>query len=265
MANYGTLPISKRALNFLYGIGAAVVIIGAWAKIIHLPWANTALTAGLLTEALIFALQAFLDQPEAEPDWTLAYPELANGIAKTREKKSGLSASQQLDNMLEEAKIGPELIKSLGTGFKSLNDNVSKMSDLSDATVATKEYAQNVKLAAGAVGQLSQAATSVTQSVSALNVSNELSQQYKSQVQSLVTNLTTLNNTYIGEQKNADQHLQQMNKFYANIAASMDNLNNAQDDSRRYKEEIAKLSKNLSALNGVYGNMLTAMNITPRV
>jgi hypothetical protein len=32
------------------------------------------------------------------------------------------------------------------------------------------------------------------------------------------------------------------------------------DDSKQFKEEVAKLSKNLSSLNAVYGNMLSAMN-----
>lgn len=79
--------LSKKAMNFAYGMGAAVVIVGALFKITHFeigPLTGTVmLSVGLLTEALIFALSAF-EPVEDELDWTLVYPELANGQARKR-------------------------------------------------------------------------------------------------------------------------------------------------------------------------------------
>ena len=50
--------LSKKAMNFAYGMGAAVVIIGALFKITHIEFGfitgNLMLTIGLVTEALIF-------------------------------------------------------------------------------------------------------------------------------------------------------------------------------------------------------------------
>jgi gliding motility-associated protein GldL len=56
--------LSKKQMNFAYGMGAAVVIIGALFKITHLEFppiftGNAMLTLGLIVEALIFALSAF--------------------------------------------------------------------------------------------------------------------------------------------------------------------------------------------------------------
>ena len=81
--------VSKKTMNMAYGLGAAVVIIGALMKIIHkdldldfgtdiLPtgWViggNTLLTIGLVTEALIFALSAF-DAPDEGYAWEKAFP-----------------------------------------------------------------------------------------------------------------------------------------------------------------------------------------------
>lgn len=48
-------------------IGAAVVIIGAWAKITHKSYADAALTVGLFTEAFIFMMYAFLPAPTETP------------------------------------------------------------------------------------------------------------------------------------------------------------------------------------------------------
>ena len=78
--------LSKKAMNFAYGMGAAVVIIGALFKLMHWPGASLMLIVGLSTEALIFGLSAF-DEPETDLDWTLVYPELANGVANDKKDK----------------------------------------------------------------------------------------------------------------------------------------------------------------------------------
>ena len=80
----GLLP--PKVMNFTYGMGAAVVIVGALFKLMHWPGASLMLIIGLSTEALIFGLSAF-DAPEKELDWSLVYPELAGGQAKAKDKK----------------------------------------------------------------------------------------------------------------------------------------------------------------------------------
>jgi gliding motility-associated protein GldL len=111
---------TKHYKNFmakLYGWGAAVVIIGALFKINHYNYADYLLIIGLGTESLIFFFSAF-EPPHVEPDWSLVYPQLAGiyheeGIDATRVFSSKDSVTQDLDKMLEKAKIGPELIASL--------------------------------------------------------------------------------------------------------------------------------------------------------
>ena len=119
--------LSKKAMNFAYGMGAAVVIVGALFKIIHFELGpltgNVMLTIGLVTEALIFALSAF-EPVDSELDWSLVYPELAGGEAKQKTKKEtpedvqGL-LSQKLDAMLKEAKVDAALMSSLGDSIKN--------------------------------------------------------------------------------------------------------------------------------------------------
>ena len=41
----------------------------------------------------------------------------------------------------------------------------------------------------------------------------------------------------------------------------MNNLGESNENTLKFKSEIATLTKNLSALNNVYGNMLAAMNV----
>ena len=87
--------LSKKTMNFTYGMGAAVVIVGALFKIEHLPGASILLKVGLITEAFIFALSAF-EPVDHELDWSLVYPELAGGEAKERGKKEEAKDAQGL-------------------------------------------------------------------------------------------------------------------------------------------------------------------------
>ena len=254
MAGFLKTKRGKNTLNFFYGIGASIVILGAWMKLLHLPGANTALTIGLLTECVIFALTAF-DFPDPSYDWSLVYPELAGGDSLSDKRSKVRSASQQLDQMLEKAKMGPELIDGLKTGFERLNSNVQGLADLSDASSVTDEYSVKVKAAADSVGSLSEAASRAVSSVQGLAVDDELSSSYHSQIQSLVSNLSALNDAYAREQ----EHSGTMHRFYESLAASADALSSSVDDARRYKDEMARLQQNLASLNNIYGNMLSAM------
>jgi gliding motility-associated protein GldL len=66
----------KLFMAKLYGIGAAVVIMGALFKIMHWPFAGPMLVVGLSVEAVIFFFSAFEPLHE-DPKWELVYPELA--------------------------------------------------------------------------------------------------------------------------------------------------------------------------------------------
>jgi len=104
--------------NFMakvYGIGAAVVLIGALFKINHYAYADIMLIVGLGTEALIFFFSAW-EPPHVEPDWSLVHPELAGmyGGVKGQELKKRKSPTEVLDEMLEKAQIDQAAIETAG-------------------------------------------------------------------------------------------------------------------------------------------------------
>ena len=166
----------KSFMAKLYGFGAAIVIVGAMFKIMHWPGAGPMLVVGLSTEAVIFFFSAF-EPPHEEVDWSLVYPELAGmhgeeGDHKQIEEDKG-SITEQLDTMLEDAKIGPELIASLGEGMRSLSDQAGKLSNITDASVATNEYVSSVQSAAKNVSSLSGAYSKAAESLMGLSVSGD--------------------------------------------------------------------------------------------
>jgi len=280
-----SLVRSKGFKNFmakLYGIGAAVVLIGALFKIQHYPGAGIMLVIGLSTEAIIFFFSAF-EPPHVEPDWSLVYPELAGmyeGYSDESLKQFGLdgeeeapkSVTEELDNMLEEAKIGPELIESLGVGLRSLSENAGKMGDISEATVATKEYTTNVRSAANNIGQLSDAyvqtsnvLTSSTEKIALsaekIDFSSIDGEAFNNELNKISNNLSALNSVYESQLQASTMQGETIEKVGESMNVFLENLSQSIDNTAKYKQQADELAKNVAALNDVYGKMLNAMTV----
>ena len=252
--------------------GASIVIIGALFKILHIGgiMGNYMIGIGLGIEALLFFLTGFFP-PEPEPAWERVYPELRadfNGELPTASARPVAAVAPgntaALDKMLSDAKIGPELIESLGAGLRTFGDKVAAISNVADASTATNEFTGKIKTASAGFDNLSASFEKATANLKAMGESNVDSQAYHDQVNNLAKNLSALNAVYELELQDSSAHLKSMNKFYSNLSLTMQNFNESMEDSKQFKEEVGKLAKNLSSLNAIYGNMLTAMN-QPRV
>ena len=256
----------KKFMAKLYGIGAAVVIIGALFKIQHWPGASACLVAGLGTEALIFFFSAFEPLHE-EPDWSLVYPELAlpdeaklslREQNKSRKSQlgggaSGLSA--QLDNMLAEAKIEPELIASLGDGMRSFSSQAKDLSDMTSPASAAKEYAISLKGASEKVSSLTDSYAAASETLTGLTDHAKDGAAVGNALQKMSENMHSLNGMY-------ELQLQEMEKtksLYGDMNLLVKNLADSVEDTKAYKDKIAELSRNLKSLNTVYSNMINAM------
>jgi gliding motility-associated protein GldL len=198
----GLLP--PRVMNFAYGMGAAVVIVGALFKLMHWPFAGPMLIVGLVTEALIFGLSAF-DAPEKELDWSLVYPELAGGEAvkkgaKKEDQQSMLS--QKLDAMLKEAKIDGELMASLGNSIKNFESAAKGISPAVDSMVSQKKYGEELSVAAAQLESLNSLYKVQLESASRNAEANkeiaDNASKLKEQMQTMTSNIASLNNVYGG-------------------------------------------------------------------
>ena len=203
--------LSKKTMNFAYGMGAAVVIVGALFKITHIELGpitgNLMLTIGLLVEAGIFALSAF-EPVDDELDWSLVYPELAGGTAKAKDGKKDESKeaqgllSQKLDAMLKEAKIDGELMASLGSSIKNFEEASRSIAPTAESLASTKKYSEELTLAASQMESLNGLYKIQLESASKnAQINDEVAEnnlKLKDQMQSLTSNLSSLNNVYGG-------------------------------------------------------------------
>jgi len=323
----------------LYGWGASVVILGALFKINHYWGADIMLIAGMGTEAIIFFFSAF-EPPHVEPDWSLVYPQLA-GIYHEDELDSSKAfttkdtVTQELDKMLEKAKIGPELIASLGTGLTKLSETTSKLSNVADASLANDKYISTMKSATESATILNDSyrktANSLEQSVNAseeqlahikstsknaatlstmfsevgeslkedvqankafsasltnvtatankfierynesadmlsktaetLNASATGGASYNKELQRISNNLSALNALYELHLQGSNKQMENTTKYNEVLNKFSANLNESLANTEKFKLEVDNLTKNIAALNKVYGNMLSAMSI----
>ena len=247
----GTSKSTDKIVNIIVCVGAAVVIFGAWAKILHKPFADTMLTIGLLTEAFIFLVYAFLPPPGAE------MAKLAEVLPNMT--SAGNPALASMDRMLQEAEINPSNLKRLSDNFSKFGTTVEKMSDIADISSVTAEYTSKTKDAAAAMHTMKEAYASAASTAQQFNHAADSTKAFHEQVQVLTKNLGSLNTMYELELQDTNNHLKAMNNFYSNLVNASQAMQGSVQDAEKTKDQIALLAKNLSNLNSVYGNMLSAM------
>lgn len=243
-----------RLVNVVVCMGAAIVIFGAWQKITHQPLADFFLTAGLLTEAIIFVVYAILPPPGSEMHAIAeALPKLAgNG-------NSSNPALAKMDKMLQEAEITPANLNRLSDGFKKLGTSVDKIADVSDVVKSTSDFSTKTKEATSAMDAMKVAYQGATTTMGHFNTAADGTKKFHEQVQVLTKNLGSLNAIYELELQDTNNHLKAMNNFYGNLVTASQTMQGSVDDAKRAHEQIAKLAGNLTNLNTIYGNMLSAM------
>lgn len=243
---------TDKLVNYIVCIGASVVITGALFKILHWRGADIMLMVGLFTEAFIFLVYAFLPPPGNE------MAALAEALPKMA-TSTGNPALQSLDKMMHEADITPTNLKKLSEGFQKFGTTVGQMKDVTDVVAATSDYTNKTKEAANALGQMRDAYTKSATTMAAFNEASESTKQFHGQVQVLTKNLNSLNTIYELELQDTNNHLKAMNSFYGHLTSASQTMQNSVEDAKKAHEQIAKLAGNLSNLNTIYGNMLSAM------
>jgi len=266
-------PGYKKVMGKVYGLGAAVVILGALWKILHLPYASLMLIAGLGTEAIIFALSAF-EKPHEMPDWGLVYPEL-HGL-EPREAGAKGGGGSELAALVQSGNLDASDVEKLTEGIKKLSNTSSQLSDLGNATVATDSYIQNMKSAGEAVGQFANQQASMAQSSEALanvyassgeslkahfETLSSNNQSYGEKLNEVNKNLAAINSAYELQLQGVNSQAQASQALTQGLSEITSQFQQSANDAKVYREQVAQLSQSVSELNSIYGNMLSAMNM----
>lgn len=273
----------KKVVAAVYSIGAAIVILGALFKILHLPGANEMLMLGMGTEAVIFALGIF-DTPHKEFDWSDIFEfgednqkmNLVGGVTPATSTGVGLNYTDSLSDTD---------IKKLSDGIKNLSETANGLQVITNVAVAANGLAKNIETA-------SQAAVNFTTTQQKLNDTTEkLSVSYQgitSDVEAAISNtknyadkvaemnktLSSINSVYEIQLKNIQSQNEGLSQNTDSIREVADQLNNivvdlnkmkettgnSFEETQKYQQATKKLAKQVEDLNAVYGNMLNALS-----
>jgi len=266
----------RNLMHKVQSWGASVVLVGALFKITHWPGATVMLTIGLLTEALIFFL-AGVEPPHEELDWTLVYPELKLGekdeedlltTGKKKKKVEGetttsVTAISKLDEMIEKAgKDG--LFEKLNQGLSKLSDNILKMNDITDTSVASKEFTDNLKNASATVNNL---AETYKKSEKEINTSaTELANSLKNSSQTISYSFDGLSDSINKTQETVKKNTGELDNAYKKLVSSMNvDFSKLGEGNKEYNEKISLLNKNLTAINAIFEMQLEEANLDKMV
>lgn len=260
--NIGELQKSKRwkvLMGYVYGWGAALVLIGALFKLQHWPHAGIMLTIGLMTEAFIFFISAF-EPPMEQPDWTKVYPELQDDfeIIETEEEIKA-ETKGNFDSLLSSTNISPELLSRVGKSLTDLSNTASSLSDISAATLATDIYVKNLNSASESMVAFSEVNTQANET---LNKSiGKMVSSYSITASKIAETgegmALKLNESSIKFTRQIDESGSKLVESYQKLSGSIDKgFKDLDQNSNSYGDNLQKLNKNIDALNTSYEKQL---------
>ena len=270
-------PGIQMAVGMVYSIGAAVVIVGALFKIMHWPGAGVMLTAGMMTEAILFTIGIF-EKPHATYHWEHVFPSLveekANPLNISGNIGGGAGVGVAMPGM---EKMSDEDAKKLTESIKNMSETAAQLANISRVAGLTDSYANNLQKASEAAAQFATKQQNLDEATNTLLSSykgiadnmlaaEDKTKSFAEKASELSKNLGSINTSYElqlkGIQSQANAIESQTGKINA-VTAEFEKLHTAVSASSKnmdaYKQMTDQLAKNVSDLNNVYGNMLNAI------
>ena len=261
----------KSFMGAVYGIGAAIVMVGAYFKLTHIQGADLMLALGLGVEALIFFLSAFEPQ-HLDYAWDNVFVELDedwDGVQKTQFATSGAGRpaaatdmeEAMLSKMFEKMNVSEETFNKIGKGLDKLAQNAGQMADISNAMAATTNYANAMDRATKSISDFSNAYVQTNQKLSDSLGKLDFSALDANTIKKVASSMQSLNSIYELQLQGAEQTSAASKALTETMNKYMDNLNASSKNAGVLNDQLTQLSARLTALNNVYGGMLSAMNI----
>lgn len=246
----------RSSMNFLYSIGASIVLLGALFKLQHWPYANIILPIGMLTEVVIFFFSAF--EPSVEmPDWSKVYPQLKENYAFDEEEFDYTAAVKpaSIESILEKADISPELLAKVKKGLQDLSSTASGIADISSATLATDDYVRNLTEATESISSFKDINSRASHNIE--RSTNDLVHSYDQSSQMLGSSSKNLAQTFSESSKKINDQLastgdklaQSYKSFTESVNKDLVTLN---DHSKTYATGLSLVNSSLSALHSSY-------------
>lgn len=240
----------KRLLNFCYSWGASIVILGAMFKILYLPYGNTMLAIGMITEFLVFFIFGF-EKPSSDYHWEDVFPVLKSKNPMDRPDFSGTPVSMIMEssaNLEDDDTSGtPNLTGAKvnftgGGGVQNVNLGGMGISPIDVTEEDTKNLSTSIKKLSAAAEQISKMAELT-----------EATQKYLDQLSGMSDNMDRFSKVTNSLSEVSDTLLHS----YKNITDNSDGITR---NSQGYVQQMELLNRNLTGLNTIYEMQLKSIS-----
>lgn len=206
---------------------------------------------------------------------TDTFVRLGEGLHQLNQAAMNISdiseASVATQNYISSIKSASDSIENMSNTYHESSDNLKESVD--SLSSSYKETAEKIHETGSKVvekfnrsgdelvvsyNQLAEAMKSDYDAISGGN------RDYGEQLETINKNLTALNNVYELELQNTNKHLSESKEVFKDLDLIVENLSKSAQETENYTKEITQLRQNLSDLNTIYGNMLSAMNISTK-
>ncbi len=166
--------------------------------------------------------------------------------------QSAATLSQKYVNSAERISESAAKLESIGVESKDFNAQLKKVSD----NLASLNAMYELQLQGSNENVESNSKLQVTLGhfLSSLNESVDKTTKYQQ-------NLAALNALYERQLQGTNKQAEVTDQMQKALDRFLENLNASANLTSKYKQEVDSLTQNLAALNKVYGNMLSAMNV----
>ncbi len=272
----------KRFIHFAYSIGAAIVILGAMFKILHLPFGNEMLFIGMTTEVIVFILSAF-DRPVQDYAWEEVFPVLSGkgSIGRGLVMKQSFSEEQigreaaagepiTEDSITREPIARGPIVRGPITRGPIVREPVSGepfnrgaaiREPMTRETVGREPIAREPFAPGSVPSESDPYGTYPIEHETFRHNLSSTSEEYGRQMESLNRTLSGLNSLYEVQLKNISGQLGTIEQINAGLNRLRSVYSDALPDGTSIKEETDKMARQLKELNDVYGRMLHAMTV----
>ena len=269
----------KRFFNIVYSVGAAIVILGALFKILHLPFGNQMLMIGMITEAIVFLLSAF-ESPGKDYKWEEVYPVLADNedfvpkadreavrphatrpVVQTQSNVQGVQTSPSGIN-IQSGTVSHSV--SSGTTITGGAMNSADVVGASEGYVSQlTQMSENMEKFAKVTESLGNISDSLLKSFQTITDNSEgignNTQGYVTQIEALNRNIAGLNTIYEIQLKGVSGQINTIEHINAGLDRIKKLYDGSMADSAVFKNETEKMAQQLAELNRVYARLLQAM------
>lgn len=213
-------------------------------------------------------LQLLLEKISVEPD---KISHLSQGLAKLT------NAANNLSNLSEAATVTNGYIQSLQKASESMGEFSTKYADSTlDLSNSAQELSNTYKQTAstiassgeGFAGKVNESGDRLLESYKKIDQSLQTdfgkistnSSNFNGSMEILNKNLSSLNAIYELQLKQSNDQMSNSKNLHQDLNKVLETLSATLVNAQTYRKETEQLNQNLSALNTIYGNMLSAMD-----